>query len=182
MPSVSIKCTANMAHSCASIQSCTEHTRGPSYQMTWRASRLLLPDAQPEKTKRKWTSAQVPERVESNFSPMESGYHLQASKQALHGGKGATLSSWRSNTALVLDNIGLSEFLLQITAPRVSVFSLIVSADKEGPSRALWTILSCLRCGSRGNRIRKTVSKVNVNKGKSEVFHDSSYNTMEPQF
>lgn len=129
MPSVSIKCTANMAHSCASIQSCTEHTRGPSYQMTWRASRLLLPDAQPEKTKRKWTSAQVPERVESNFSPMESGYHLQASKQALHGGKGATLSSWRSNTVRQsLTTLGCQSFYykLQLRASQFSVLSFLL--------------------------------------------------------
>lgn len=73
----------------------------------------------------------------------------------------------KQHCVLVLDNIGLSEFLLQITALRFSIFSLILSADKEGPWRALWTMLSCLWCGSGVNRICKTISKENVNKGKS---------------
>lgn len=38
MPTVRIKCIANMAHSCTSIQSCMELMRGPSCCMTWRAS------------------------------------------------------------------------------------------------------------------------------------------------
>lgn len=38
MPSVRIKCAANMAHSCTSIQTYIEWMRGPSCYMPWRAS------------------------------------------------------------------------------------------------------------------------------------------------
>lgn len=37
MSSARIKCTASMAHSCTSSQSCMELTRGPSCFMTWSA-------------------------------------------------------------------------------------------------------------------------------------------------
>lgn len=68
MPSVRIKCAANVAHSCTSIQSCVEHTGGPNCRRTWRASRLPLPDAQLEEAKRKCASANVPEGVKGKLS------------------------------------------------------------------------------------------------------------------
>lgn len=57
-----------------------------------------------------------PREGKENFSPMGSGYHLPASKQALHGTRERLYPTGEATPCARLDNIGLSEFLLQITA------------------------------------------------------------------
>lgn len=74
MPSARIKCTANMAHSCTSIQSCMKLTRGPSCFMTWRASvHPFARSAVRKKTNRKYVSTKIPEGRKKNSSPTKGG-------------------------------------------------------------------------------------------------------------
>lgn len=72
MHSVRIKCSANMAGSCTSIQSCVELMRRPSCSMTWRANMFLLPEVRLEKERRKYVATKIPEGQKS-ISPSKRG-------------------------------------------------------------------------------------------------------------